>query len=308
MKVSLFIPVYNTELFIAQTIESVLAQTFTDYELIIVDDCSTDSSYEICKSYADRDPRIKLYRNEQNLGMMPNWNRGISLATGKYFMKLDADDLIHKEFVERSFRILEEKEHVGLVCCRYVNIDASGNVTGDESDIPQWASNKEFNYGDLVQTGLNLFQYAVCRQGIGLIRKSLIDKVGVYLTIQPADSEYWFRLGAHSTFYCIDELLYFHRVWSGSDTQSTIKNNAGKFEKNIFDARNAIFNYYHSIGKLSETQYRKFIKENQFEYNKYLLSAAFKQGKVSDACRILWTQLSQAPGKTVQYYTKRILK
>src|SRR5690606_25904165 len=115
-KVSLFIPVYNTELFIAQTIESVLAQTFTDYELIIVDDCSTDSSYEICKSYADRDPRIKLYRNEQNLGMMPNWNKGISLATGKYFMKLDADDLIHKEFVERSFRILEEKEHVGLVC------------------------------------------------------------------------------------------------------------------------------------------------------------------------------------------------
>lgn len=101
-RISILIPLYNAENFIAQTIESVLQQTFQDWELIILDDCSTDNSYIVAKALETKDSRIKVYKNSHNLGMLGNWNEGIKYCHSEYFAKLDADDLWHHKMLEES--------------------------------------------------------------------------------------------------------------------------------------------------------------------------------------------------------------
>src|SRR5690348_472074 len=127
-EISVLIPVYNTEKYIGKTIESVLNQTFRDFELIILDDCSTDKTYEICSKYATSDQRVVLHRNARNLGMMANWNQGLVYCNQKYFAKLDADDLWHERMLEECYAIMEKNPGVGLVFSRYALIDPDGKV------------------------------------------------------------------------------------------------------------------------------------------------------------------------------------
>lgn len=91
--VSIITPLYNSEKYIAETIESVLAQTYSNWEMIIVDDCSKDNSTKIVEEYQKKDRRIKLYRNEINKGVSYTRNRAIDLSQGKYIAFLDSDDL-----------------------------------------------------------------------------------------------------------------------------------------------------------------------------------------------------------------------
>jgi len=96
--VSILTTIYNREKYLSDCIESVLSGEFQDFELILVDDCSTDRSWDIAQHYADLDPRIKAFRNETNLGDYPNRNKAASLASGKYLKYLDADDM-HGKFL-----------------------------------------------------------------------------------------------------------------------------------------------------------------------------------------------------------------
>jgi glycosyltransferase involved in cell wall biosynthesis len=94
-EVSVLMTCYNRAAYIAEAIESVLASTYRDWELIIVDDRSADDSFEIARDYAERDPRVRVFRNEKNLGDYPNRNRAAALARGEYLKYLDADDLLY---------------------------------------------------------------------------------------------------------------------------------------------------------------------------------------------------------------------
>jgi glycosyltransferase involved in cell wall biosynthesis len=112
--VSVLMTVYNREKYIATAIESVLSQTFTDFELIIVDDGSSDRSLDIAQSYFV-DPRVRVYRNEQNLGDYPNRNRAASLAIGKYLKYVDSDDAILPHCLEIMFHMMERYPNAGLL-------------------------------------------------------------------------------------------------------------------------------------------------------------------------------------------------
>src|SRR5690242_1647265 len=107
--VSVCVPCYNGAHFIGATIESVLSQTFEDFELIIVDDHSTDETVEIVQAFTDS--RIRFSRNRENLGMGANWNHVLSLGLGKYVKLLCEDDLIHDECLERQVSLLEDKHN-----------------------------------------------------------------------------------------------------------------------------------------------------------------------------------------------------
>jgi glycosyltransferase involved in cell wall biosynthesis len=96
VKVSVLMTAYNREKYISEAIESVLASSFKDFELIIVDDCSSDRTVEIAKLYEAKDNRVKVYLNETNLGDYPNRNKAASLAIGKYIKFVDSDDKIYK--------------------------------------------------------------------------------------------------------------------------------------------------------------------------------------------------------------------
>lgn len=106
--VSVLMTSYNRENYIHEAIESVLASTYNNFELIIVDDCSTDKTVEIAKTYADKDYRIKVYENQVNLGDYANRNKASSYATGEYIMFVDSDDKIYPDGIERCVKAMQQ--------------------------------------------------------------------------------------------------------------------------------------------------------------------------------------------------------
>jgi glycosyltransferase involved in cell wall biosynthesis len=126
-KVSVILPVYNVEAYIQQTVESVLNQTYQDFELLIVDDGSSDRSIELCQQY--RDPRIRILR-QQNRGLAGARNTGIRHATGDYVALLDGDDLWLPEKLERHVQHLERSPTVGVSFSRSTFIDEQGKPLG----------------------------------------------------------------------------------------------------------------------------------------------------------------------------------
>jgi len=115
LKVSILIPVYNREKIISETIESAINQTYENIEVIIVDNKSTDNTWEILKSYSQKDKRIKIYRNEENIGPVRNWRRCFEYAQGEYTKLLWSDDLIAPEFIEKTLPYLINNPDVGFV-------------------------------------------------------------------------------------------------------------------------------------------------------------------------------------------------
>ena len=125
-KVTVFIPVYNRELYVGEAIESIVAQTFADFEILLVDDGSTDHSVEKIRSFSD--PRIRLVCNEGNLGIPKTRNKGVELARGQYMAMLDSDDRAYPERLEKQVAFLDahpEYAQVGSWCRM---MDAQGHV------------------------------------------------------------------------------------------------------------------------------------------------------------------------------------
>lgn len=116
-EVSIIVPVYQVEKYIRQCVDSILAQTFRDFELILVDDGSRDMSGEICDEYANADTRVKVIHTE-NVRAAEARNKGINLASGNYLMFIDSDDYISSEMVEILYRNIQ-KENVDIVACNY---------------------------------------------------------------------------------------------------------------------------------------------------------------------------------------------
>ncbi len=114
--VSIGLPVRNGQRYVAQAIESILAQTFGDFELIISDNASTDDTEEICRRYAAQDPRVRYYRQTHNVGAAANFNRTFELATGRYFKWAAHDDLIEPSYLEKCVEVLEADR--GVILCQ----------------------------------------------------------------------------------------------------------------------------------------------------------------------------------------------
>ena len=117
--VSVLIPTYNSELYIKDTLESILNQTYKNLEIIIIDDASTDSTLKIVKKYKDK--RIKIYINNKNLGIAKNMNKGIRLSNGKYLAIMDADDWSYPYRIEEQVQLMEENPKV-VLCSGYMDI------------------------------------------------------------------------------------------------------------------------------------------------------------------------------------------
>ena len=127
--VSVIMPNYNSERFIDETINSVLSQTYQNWELLIVDDCSTDKSVEIIKSYCDRDLRIKLFVNEKNSGAAASRNRALRESTGKWIAFLDSDDLWLPEKLEKQLAFMVDNGYK-FSYTKYEHIDENSVSTG----------------------------------------------------------------------------------------------------------------------------------------------------------------------------------
>lgn len=119
-KISIIIPVYNVELYLSRCIESVLCQTYKNFELILINDGSTDNSLKICKLYQERDNRIKLI-DKCNEGVSSARNEGLNIAQGEYITFVDSDDYIHEKYLEKLLFVMNEK-NCDMVYCSYKNV------------------------------------------------------------------------------------------------------------------------------------------------------------------------------------------
>lgn len=131
-KVSVLMSVYNGSQYLRESVDSILAQTFSDFEFIIIDDASNDNSWEILSDYAKFDARIKLFRNEENLGLTKSLNKGLQLATGKYIARQDADDISLPKRLEKQVAILDQRLEAVLASCNLEVINAHGELLRQE--------------------------------------------------------------------------------------------------------------------------------------------------------------------------------
>jgi glycosyltransferase involved in cell wall biosynthesis len=114
-KVSILIPVFNREKLLVPCLESALKQNYDNFEIIVVDNCSTDSTWEVLSKYVDIHKNLKIFRNKENLGPVRNWKKCIDRASGKYIKILWSDDWIDKDFLSETVSILEKNEDVAFV-------------------------------------------------------------------------------------------------------------------------------------------------------------------------------------------------
>ena len=127
-KVTVLMSAYNGARYLRDAIESILGQTFTNFEFLIINDCSTDRSGEILRGF--RDPRIRIINNEKNIGLTRSLNRGLTQARGQYIARLDADDISHPERLAKQVRHLDAYPEVGLLATAWETIDEGENWLG----------------------------------------------------------------------------------------------------------------------------------------------------------------------------------
>ena len=126
--VSIGLAVYNGEKYLKKALDSIITQTFTDLELIISDNFSTDNTQQICEQYASQDERIRYYRNNKNIGAPRNFNRAFELASGKYFKWAASDDVLAPDFLRKCVAILDKDASVVLCHSITGRIDENGDL------------------------------------------------------------------------------------------------------------------------------------------------------------------------------------
>ncbi len=118
-KISVVTSVYNGEKYIKEAIESILAQTFEDFEWIVIDDASTDQTAEILHRYAEKDARIKIFKNETNKKLAASLNKGVALAAGEYIVRMDADDICLENRLEKQYDFMRQNPKIDLSYCNF---------------------------------------------------------------------------------------------------------------------------------------------------------------------------------------------
>jgi glycosyltransferase involved in cell wall biosynthesis len=204
-RVSIGLPVYNGENYIREAIDSILSQTFEDFELIISDNASTDETEKICREYANRDQRIKYYRNQQNLGAAKNYNIVFELSTGEYFKWVAHDDLCAPEFLEKCIKVLDSDSSIVLCYPRTKLIDEQGNV------IEEFEFKRKADSSSISKRFKSLMWEDHCFQIFGLIRSSSLQKTRLIEPYAHGDGVLLCRLGFLGRFYEVPEYLFFNR-------------------------------------------------------------------------------------------------
>lgn len=208
-KISVVMPVYNGELFLRSAIEGILSQTYEDFEFIIINDKSTDSSLNIINEYREVDSRIKVINNEINLGVSRSLNIGIAAANGEYIARMDADDISKKDRFKMQVQCLEQNCDIGLVGCWFDVINEKGDFI---VKVPHLC-----NHEDMYRFSLT----SAC-----LCHGSIMGRLSIFKEFNGYNPEYemaedydlWLRVMEKYKIANIPEYLYTYRIHENSVT------------------------------------------------------------------------------------------
>lgn len=203
-KISVIMAVYNGERYLCQAVESIIDQTFSDFEFIIVDDGSTDGTWDILTEYANRDQRIVLVSNKENIGLTKSLNKGLALAQGEYVARQDADDVSLPKRFEKQVELLDKQPEVVLISCDIELINAEGCFVGKH----QRACDP-----DLVAWYL-LFHNRLAGHSQVMFRQKSAMNLGGYSEIYRCSQDYelWCRLVKVGKIAILPEVLLQQRI------------------------------------------------------------------------------------------------
>jgi glycosyltransferase involved in cell wall biosynthesis len=208
-RLTIGLPVYNGEKYIAESLEALLGQSFTDFELIISDNASTDSTGEICHRYEDQDSRVRYFRQSRNIGLSPNHNFVVERARGELFKWASNDDLYARDLLERCIDALDKYPDIVLAHCWTAKIDESGTVTQALTYLPNTASPR----------APERFRSLLFDDGgdddYGVIRTAILRRTPLQGSYHHAEHTITAELGLHGRFYQVPDWLYFRREHAG---------------------------------------------------------------------------------------------
>ncbi len=245
-QISILMPAYNAGKYLQEAIDSMLNQTFTDFELFLLDDCSTDNTEEIVKMYSDK--RIQYIRQDNNIGLANNLNVGLKLAKGKYIARMDGDDISYSERLQIQYDFLESHPDIDLCSCGL-------EMFGKDNQV--WIRER-----DPEQVKITMMFYSPILHATSMWRQRSFEKYNLYYNQDafPAeDYDLWSRAIFHCTLVNIPQVLYKYRIHGVQVTKTDIR--SAKKSKDIQ------FNYIlKAIPSFSVKDVNDFIDD--FLYNK----------------------------------------
>ena len=210
-RVSMAVPVYNGERYLGEALDSLLAQTYHDFELIICDNASTDGTGEIARSYASMDERVRYVRNERNLGLAGNVKRAFQLSSGEYFRWHAADDVCAPQFLARCVAVLDRHPAVVLAYPKTKLIDADGRVTAAYDDgLHLQAARPSVRFQQLLE------RVGYVNAQFGLLRAEVLRRTGLLGSYPAADVVFVAQLSLHGTFWEVPSFLFYRRFHPGA--------------------------------------------------------------------------------------------
>ena len=230
-RVTIGLPVYNGQNYLAETMESLLAQTYTDFELVISDNASTDRTEAICREYAVRDERIRYYRQEENVGASANYNRVFELARGVYFKWAAHDDLLAPTYLERCVAVLDSDPDVVLAYTQAKAIDDQGQV------VKVYPGKHHFSAAAPRE---RFYEFVLDPHPVvavfGLMRRDVLGRTRLIGKYAGSDRPLLSELSLLGKFYEVPEHLFFYRF---HEEQSWGGNKSPQAQQAWYDPRRA---------------------------------------------------------------------
>lgn len=250
-RVSIGVPVRDGAAYLVQAIESLRSQSFSEIEILIADNASTDATGEICRDFSDRDPRIHYYRQAENVGAAANFNRTFEMASGEFFKWAAHDDICHPDFVSRCVDVLDSDPRAVLAYPRVAVIDGADKVVGCKNfelrgELARPSDRFRF------QTVMNHW----CFHVFGLIRTEALRQTRLIDNFVASDRVLLAHLALLGRFVEVPDELFFHREHADRSTKAIVKlhQRAGWFDpkkagKTVFPNWRLLVEYQRIIGR-----------------------------------------------------------
>lgn len=212
--ISVIMPAHNAQKYIASAIESILYQTFKKFELIIINDASSDKTLDTIKSFLRKDPRVKIINNDTRLDIAASLNKGINMAQSNIIARMDADDIALPQRLELQYKIINSSKNIAVVGANIVILDT------DENEIA--VRNYPMSSKELKNC---LFKYSPFAHPVVMFRKDIFEEVGKYnQKYSPTeDLDLWFRLGRKYEFASILKPLLKYRLSEKSSSHMGLR-------------------------------------------------------------------------------------
>lgn len=252
-RVSIGMPVFNGELYLEKALQSLLAQSYSDFELTISDNASVDRTGEICLDYANQDSRIRYYRNNVNVGFCQNQNRVYNLSRGKYFLLAHHDDVRAREYLQRTVCVMDSDPSVVVCYTQTQDIDAQGKSLPRIDPVLHFES---FQLRERFRDVIRMDH--ICEPDFGLTRMDVLRRTKLHGDYADSDRVLLAELALYGRFVKIPECLFYRRAHPLQSTaiapdrrSRTVWFNPKKTGKFLFPHFRQFVEYHRAINRVS---------------------------------------------------------